>query len=525
MTENNIGNIIVKSINKLDGFDFKWTSLITNNPLLFEDLNYFKVKHYIENIITEKELNAYQSGKLKKVYPTFEHLLIDNLKYYDRIMSYCTMILHHYVDIDGFQYTEGLKKVPIELFLTPTKIWCAVFTSQYSTKWEIEYGWNVNHLKNPHPDTNQSILEVNYKRLYDVSKSFAKFNEYNSIRLGVNGFRQCLLAENTPNKKLAQVCSKFNKTTTALSEEQLQNIFQYSVAINNITDKLYQSLDECLSVMFAGDKSQYSIYILMKEFYIFTSKFTLKVSKENGTISKSYLANAYECFVAEKYLVSSINTQIEWSQFEIPSEFNFDKTILENILLKLLEDNFRNVVCISRPLNMESDKNLIGLKSDRKLIKVTFSGIFANVKISENFMINNRVIKTNTKVLSRKNAVKYLIDKGYYLFGYSEDIEKLLEEEIITRKTLISHYNTYCIPILQHMSDVVNLYKQNGDEIIDVMLDKKIFDDYEFNNDNIIYTSVKNKNEFNLNNIKKRIDNIRQSVKENKKSYWKVIDT
>ena len=37
---------------------------------------------------------------------------------------------------------------------------------------------------------------------------------------------------------------------------------------------------------------------------------------------------------------------------------------------------------------------------DIKLIKVTFSGIFNNVKITENFMINNRVIKTTTKAKS-----------------------------------------------------------------------------------------------------------------------------
>ena len=52
-----------------------------------------------------------------------------------------------------------------------------------------------------------------------------------------------------------------------------------------------------------------------------------------------------------------------------------------------------------------------------KLIKVTFSGIFNNVKITENFMINNRVIKTTTKVLSKINTAEYLIDKGYYIFG------------------------------------------------------------------------------------------------------------
>jgi hypothetical protein len=186
-----------------------------------------------------------------------------------------------------------------------------ISTNEQSTKWEIEYGWNIRNLSLPIKNSTKSIFEINYNRIYRENKTFAKFCEYNSVSVGVNGYRQVLLMDNTPNRKLAQVCQKFTKTSTAISESQLDTIYKYSKTLNNINEKLYSALDSCLNLMFKGDKSQYSIYIFNNEFFIFTSKFSLKVSKYGGKIQKDYLANSYECFLAEEYLIESIKTQIE----------------------------------------------------------------------------------------------------------------------------------------------------------------------------------------------------------------------
>ena len=96
----NVGDFISGNFDKIEGFDFRWSSLISNNPLLFEDINYLKIKPFIDNQITEKEIQAYKSGDLRDLYATFDNLLVCNLKYYDRIINYCTMIFLHYIVID-----------------------------------------------------------------------------------------------------------------------------------------------------------------------------------------------------------------------------------------------------------------------------------------------------------------------------------------------------------------------------------------------------------------------------------------
>lgn len=523
-TIKNTGNYLIDSFQKLEGFDFRWTSLISNNPLLFEDINYLKIKDYIDNTVTDYELEAYKNGDLTELYANFDNLLVCNLKYYDRIINYCTMILMKYVTINDETFTQGLNNMTMELELTPTKIWCAVMVSESSTKFEIQYGWNIKNIQVPIKMSTKSVLELNYKHIYRSSKAFAKFNEYNSVRLGMNGYRQCFMFENTPNRKLAQVCQKFTKTSVAISETQLDTVYNYSKEIDNINEKLYHSLDNCLSIMFKGDKSQYSVYILMNEFYIFTSKFSLKVSRNEGKISKDYLANSYECFVAEEYLVPSFKSQIEWSQHIIDSNYDYDKNILKSLLSNLLEDDYKNIVCISKTLDINDTELTDGKKKDNKLVKAVFTGIFNNVKITENFMINNRAIRQTVKVLSKKNAASHLIDKGYYLFGYEEDVNKLLEKETIKKADLIEHYSKYCIPVINFMSNVVSMHQLNHNEMNEVILTGNLNPE-NISNSEIIYTTIHSKDEFNPKNIfSKQLRKITDSLETNKKSYWKVIE-
>lgn len=521
----NTGDYLIDTFQKIEGFDFRWTSLISNDPLLFEDLNYFRIKRFIENTITDEELKAFKTGKLSELYHTFDELLVCNLKYYDRIINYCTMVFMHYVDINDINHNKGLDMVPMELSLTPTKIWCAVLSSENSTKWEIEYGWYIRNLEEPIKGSERSIIGINYKRLYSENKTFAKFNEYNSVRLGVNGFRQAFMLENTPNRKLAQVCQKFTKTSVAISESQLDTVYKYSKELDNLNERLYSSLDECLAVMFRGDKSQYSIYILMNDFFIFTSKFSLKVSKQNGKITKDYLANSYECFLAEEYLLGSIKVQIEWSQYKLNSGYEYDKNILKSLLTNLLMSNYKNIICVSKTFFIDDDWKDTD-KRDVKITRVKFSGIFSNLRITESFMINNRVIKTETKTLGKANAADYLINRGYYIFGFEEDVVKLLEQESLVKKDLVEHYSKYCIPVINFMNDIVTMYQMNRVDILDFYLNGNLNPE-KINNQNIIYTSIVNKEEFDVTNAfntKQQLRKITDSLETHKKSYWKVIE-
>lgn len=512
----NIGDFISGNFEKIDGFDYRWSSLITNNPLLFEDIDYLRVKPFIDNQCTEKEIEAYRNGELRELYATFDNMLMCNLRYYDRIMSFCTMVFMGFIRINDNVFTKKLDTVPLELSLTPTQIWCAALTSTASTEWELKYAWGKPYIS--FISSEKSILEQTFQKLYKNVR-FARFVEYNSIRVGVSGFRQTLLSDKTSNRKLAQVCSKFTRTSTAISEQQLDTIFDYHKYINKIYNNLYEILNKCLSVLFNGDSSQYCIFIYTNEIYLFTSKFQMKINRnDRGVINKEYIANSYECFAAEEFLVPAVKAQIEWARSVLPSHFEFDKQVLISIFGSILETNYRDVIAVNR-----IEKGIFS--------KCRFSGIFSNIKITEEYFFDNRIISSSTKVLSKKNAAKYLVNRGYTVFGTLSDMNILDSNQItnysqLTKQMILNHYSNYCVPVIQHMGDVITAHELSKEEIKDVLLSGVLNPD-KINNDNIQYVSVYNINEKDI--FSKGLDKQNKlhspTSAVRKKSYWSAITT
>lgn len=505
----NVSDYLAENFGKIDGFDYRWNSLITSNPLLFEDVDYVRTKQYVNNTITEEEIAAYKRGDLRDLYATFETMIMCNLQYYNRIMTFCTIAFLHYARVSDEEITsQHLENVPYIFDMTPTQIWCAALTNVNSTAWELNYAWSINNKPfNFIIKEGTSILESNYK-VFNRIPLFNKFLGYSALRCGTSGFRATFIADKTPNRKLAQVCAKFTKTSTALSEEQLISLYDYSEEQENINRRLYKSLYTCLKDMFNGDDSQYAIYVYSKEFYIHSSKFSMRVRKdETGKITKDYLANSYECFSAEEYLFPSIKIQIEWAKYILPLQYEYDKEILKSLLNQMLKENYRDILCIKR------------MNDFGTLSKIRFTGIFNNVYIHEEYMFDNRTIRTSKICLSKQNAAKYIIDRGYYVFGTEKDIFNIGE---LRRDTLINHYSNYCIPVLQHMSEVIKQHVFSKNDIIDVVC-SGILNPNKINNQNIKYTNLKS-------DVNPRVIMNEMLSKQNnkltlgKKSYWKVVD-
>ena len=509
----NVGDYLAENFGKIDGFEYKWNSLITSNPLLFEDVDYVRVRAFVDNSITPEEIQAYKDGKLHELYATLENMLICNLQYYDRIMAFCTMVFLHYVRLSDNELTsEDLDTIPFIMEMTPTQISCCAMSNQNSTEWELNYAWSINNTNIIKVvEDNKSILQSNWMLLYK-NPIFAKFISYCSIRTEVETYRAAFNCDKTSNKKLGQVCSKFTRTSIAISDDQLSTLIDYVHEIDNVNQKLYNSLFGCLKNLFNGDHSQFAIYIFNREFYIHSSKFSMKVSKnENGVISKDYLANSYECFVAEEFLAESIKSQLEWARYKLPINFEYEKQILVSLLNEMVKQNYRNILCIKR-------MNEYGIIS-----KLTFSGVFNNIFINEELMFDNRCIKSNKVCLSKSNAVKYIVDRGYYLFGTEKDVYDIALAETINRKLLTAHYINYCVPILQHMFEVIALHNLSKNDIIDVVC-SGILNPNKLNNQNIKYTTIRGGNVDSKKLMAVGLDKQNKKNDFSKKSYWRVIE-
>ena len=484
-------NFLAKQFKAIDGFDARWNSLITNNPLLFEDIDYLRVKQFIDSKITETEIKAYKDGKLTEMYATLENMLVCNIKYYDRIMSFATMIFMHYVKINDFNYTDKLKKIPIELEMTPTRLWCCALSGIKSTEWEINYAWApreiIKDLENknivihkkitvkPIEGSQKSIFEVSFNKLYK-NPTFAKFVEYSATRCGTSGFQNTFLKDITSNDKLAYVCNKFTNTSAAMGENQLQTIIDYVDEVEIVNKRLYNSLKRCLMEAFNNDETMFNIWVFNNEFFIQTVKFAMKVTKDKGIISKDYLSNSYECFIAEEFLFKSVKEQMEWAKYIIPAKYKYDMNILVNLLHEMLKTNYKGVCCLKR---ME----------DGVVSLINFTGIFGNVKMHECLIYEGKTLKTNEVVFSKKNMANLVIERGYFLMGTYEDIYTNFPTDAITKKHIINHYQKYCVPVLQHLSNVIFMHNNSKNEIIDILC-KGTINPSLLNNKNILYTNL-----------------------------------
>ena len=215
------------------------------------------------------------------------------------------------------------------------------------------------------------------------------------------------------------------------------------------------------------------------------------------------------CFIAESYLSETIKYQIEWARYTLPIDFEYDKQILQGLLLTMLNENFHEIKCIRK------------MQDYKVYSEVIFSGAFNNVYAHEKFIFNDEVIHENTKCLGKENMSKYLINRGYYIFGTIHDVDVLFVKDI-TKDVLINHYANYCIPIMQHMNDIIMLHLKSKNDIIDVLVNGYINPDKL--NTNVRYTILKGKS-LNSREIMDSVKKLSNNIVENKNklSYWKAI--
>lgn len=468
MTElhsDNVGDFIVETLSQIRGFDFSWSSLISNNPLLFNDLDYVRIKRFIDDKITDEELQAYKENKLTEIYPTFDSLLICNLRYYDRIINYCTMVLMGYYTVDD---DKIVCESNLELSLTPTKIWCAVLSNVNSTAWELNYVWRTPQMKKDIVG-----LRDNFQYLNNNNINFKNFHGLNALRLGVDGFRNQWSIEDTTNNKLAVVTDKFTNSSMACSTQDIEKIYDYYMYLCNDVLDLEMSLNSSLLEMFKKSES-YGTYIFNDEFFVITVKFGLSCKKTNERISKDYFSNSYGCLIAESGLSNTIPEQIKWAKSKQELKYQKTKNLLCELLFNMLDgQGYKTVLCLRKT-------SINGVHSI-----VRFSGVFNNVKISESFYNTNSgsdiPLKITEKILSKRNASMYLIERGYVLFGDIDDVNLMIKDDVI-KHDLVKHFSKYIINVKNMLNDVIILNKKYVNDVIDVYLGEE----KQYHNDEIL---------------------------------------
>ncbi len=462
---------VMKSrVGALRGFDTKWYTMLSCKPILFNDVDYYRTKSYINNTITEREMRLYREGKISKVYATFEHLLMDNIQSYDRIIGFCTLVFLRYMRTEtGSLLTEKhIKKRNLQYYfdMTPTQVYCAALTSNTSTKEELELGWDIDLDKYWKKYLNSSMSKTFLESVYPIlykNPLFSTFIEFRAFVRDTNGFRNTLFNDKTSDNRLHKYCSKFTHESTVLTESDLVDIQNYIMHIEQSSNNLYQEIFKSLSKIY-GDSKLFGIYTFYDEIFLQTAKFGMQISKSSdGKISKEYTANTYECFIAEQHLSDTVRQQIEWAKFKVDRKYEHIQQVLTNVLYKCLQEDFRNTMAVRKHGVDYSNRT-----------EVTFSGVFANVYIIESYYHGNKCIKTTKRCMSKKRAAEYVVNRGYYIVGTADSVHKLRDDftdnNLLhhTRNSMLEHYTQYMVPLENHLKDIKNAYIEDNNRIIEL---------------------------------------------------------
>ena len=88
---------------------------------IFNDKWFDMCSKHVINTITEQEYKLYSEGKIRKVYESFEHLLVDNLEYYERIIP-SLLILYENTFIIAGKFIDKIPKSSFKISMPPTPI-------------------------------------------------------------------------------------------------------------------------------------------------------------------------------------------------------------------------------------------------------------------------------------------------------------------------------------------------------------------------------------------------------------------
>jgi hypothetical protein len=519
-----VASYVKDTLSKTKGYNPDWISLITSSPLIFEDIDYFNVKNYIHNNTTQKEIDAYNSGNLKKLYPNLELMLMDNIIHYDRIMSYMTIYFLNYVriwkNLDSNIENENIPEHDIKNDITPTQIWCLSMCSPSSTLWELEYAHNLKL----EYSTDGNHLKHNFNNIQKHNAIFDVFSSYRSYINKTDGYFNTLLNDITSDMRLYSICSKFIERSTTLELKPFKGpdgLIEYVNTLEKQNKTIYTSLNKCLDCMYeleaTNDERHYGVFVFNSKIQIQTSRFSMKIEKSNNNVAKIYEANSYECYRAEKYLTDSINDQIVWSRQVLPSRFKNIKYTLSTILEKLLKENHNEVICI---------KKMDEISSNEIYSMVKFSGLFNNIYYETSLKIQDNITKIEKKCLSPKKLANHLIDEGYYIFGYRKDVLDLMnqmrENYFSLEQLLIDHYVKYFLDVRNYIIPIKTKYDEYTQNIIRFILSPEI--DRMMLGTNVRKTSFKGLQNLDTLTLSKNInrDMQNQNNKE-RKSYFQII--
>lgn len=367
--------------------------IMANELIYFDDQYYKRAKRFVINTITEEEYRLYKDGKLRKIYDSFEYLLLDNIQYYNRIIRtiillYDNMIIDHGKVIDFAN--RGQYKRP----MTPTKFYYLIMCNIDFSRDEIIFAY----------DTLKDYPGNSFKDLYKYLKDITAFNfnlSFTASLQNVKSYTKLLANDTTDEKYLDKITSNINNEAVYITSEDLEKSIEGTLATFENMCEVYELLKLDIT------DSETVIDVQPTKITVFNKESEMLCEFKDGILVRRSVRNFRGCFEWDAIISKYLSAIYSWVLKSVD---------YENRLIDLIEYLVLNNRKRFKAIRQSPDKRIFATLE----VKKSWNHYF----LYEAIYVNGILVRKTRTSVKGDYVAKEIYKRGYWVFGY-EDFDML----------------------------------------------------------------------------------------------------
>lgn len=367
---------------------------------MFNDQYFYKAKKHVINTITKEEFELFKSGKIRKVYDSFEFLLLDNLKFYNRIIR-TIILLYDNILLDHGKVVDYLDRTPYKIPMTPTKFYYLILCNIDSSRDEIIYAYDK--LSN----LTCSTFKEFFPHLIDVTAFSFNLTLLKNLskKNGLKAYSKLLDSDITNEQFIKRITNNFNKDSLYITsdsmEKSLEESFQTFCKMNEIYELIKDSVKETDII----DIQPTCITLI-------NAKSEFECRFKDGVLKRTSNRNFNECYEFDYAISKNLKQIYAWA---LDSIENYDNDLI--YLIEYLVKKYRKKFKAIRP---QVSQNLFSTL--RVVKKWNHFFLEESVYYTDTYLNPNSRILLRTHTLSCKEYElgKTIYKLGYFIFGLED---------------------------------------------------------------------------------------------------------
>lgn len=364
---------------------------------LFDDPWFTIAQQHVINTITKEEYGLYKAKRIRKIYESFEHMVLDNIEYYDRIIRTIVWLYENKFVVRG-KMVDTIKKNAFKVPMTPTVFYYIILmpTDALVDEMYLAFPSLRDHIGSTFLELFKPMVRIN---------AFKMNMTYCKGYYGTKNYAEQLELDKTPSKYLNKVLHFMSDDILAVTKQGLIKDMKNIVSMTKQMVDMYNLFEPMLD-----KKANEYCNIKPTKVMLFSPNSEYECIFEGGKVIRQSVRNWQKCFKFDKVCSDNLEAVYKWIDTSVP-EYDCDLVLLMNAIAIKYE---RHAIAVRRSVNK------------KVWSRCKFKKCWSWWRLTEETFFGNDLIRTDHYHVSEQNIGKTLIRNGYYVVGKQEDYDWML---------------------------------------------------------------------------------------------------